>query len=235
MHFLSLVSVVSLHLAFGSAWSIRRESVKRAGKTDATLYAYGKSTSGWPISYGTNDGMLSLKSTTLAIMSTVADLSTTIGNLYIAINSTDTNAGLLPVMWDMYVQNAHTYLIHSKLPPSPVSTQLIVLGSASITEQDWVANATLFNGTSLGSLYIMPEDFQAVGVSSFATIGEINGTVSGFALLTSQLVYKDNSGLESKFWAQQSSTDGIYALMWDSPGDMQDDSFPVTVKAKENA
>lgn len=81
----------------------------------------------------------------------------------------------------------------------------------------------------------MHEDFDAVGVAEFAATSEINGTVSGFALFATQLVYNNNFELELQFWAQSTDTDGIYALMWNSDGDLQDDSFPVTLKASENA
>lgn len=63
-----------------------------------------------------------------------------------------------------------------------------------------MANATLANGTDIGSLYIMHQDpFNSVGVSLVATINEMNGTVTGFGLFATKLVYNDNSNLESQF------------------------------------
>lgn len=95
-----------------------------------------------------------------------------------------------------------------------------------------MANATLVtNGTDLGSLYIMHDDaFNSVGVSQVATISKMNGTVTGFGLFGTQLVYNDNSNLESQFWAQPTDTDGIYSLMWNADGGMQDGTFPVLLK-----
>ncbi|KAK2599483.1 hypothetical protein N8I77_011234 [Diaporthe amygdali] len=123
--------------------------------------------------------------------------------LYITSSPEDTAANLAPVKWSL----------------------------SSITDENWMANATLANGTSLGSLYIMHSDaFNSVGVSPVATISKMNGTVTGFGLFATQLVYNDNSNLESQFWAQSTSTDGIYALMWNADGGMQDNSFPVLLK-----
>lgn len=104
----------------------------------------------------------------------------------------------------------------------------------SITSENWVANGTLSNGTSAGSLYLTPGGFQAVGVRQEATASSFNETVTGFGLFATQLVYNNDSNLESQFWAQATVTDGIYALMWNAGGDLQDNSFPVTVKAVEN-
>lgn len=67
-----------------------------------------------------------------------------------------------------------------------------------------------------------------------ATASADSDTVTGFGLFATQLVYNNDSNLESQFWAQATATDGIYALMWNTVGDLQDDSFPVTVKAVEN-
>ncbi|KAJ4408883.1 hypothetical protein N0V82_009613 [Gnomoniopsis sp. IMI 355080] len=119
----------------------------------------------------------------------------------------DTTAGLVPITWDI----------------------------GSITSEEWQMNGTLSNGTSAGSLYILPEAFNAVGVRDDAGVSEINGTTTGFGLFATQLVYNNDSSLESQFWAQSTATEGIYALMWNTAGKLQDDSFPVTVKASEDS
>ncbi|KAJ4394819.1 hypothetical protein N0V93_004039 [Gnomoniopsis smithogilvyi] len=187
MQFLSLVTLLSCQLATGSALSIPFSSETKAIKrdqTDATLYAYGTNSSGWPVSYNPIDKLL-----------------------YIASNANDTTAGLTPITWDI----------------------------ASITSENWQMNGTLSNGTSAGSLYILPEAFNAVGVRDDAGITELNGTTTGFGLFATQLVYNNDSNLESQFWAQSTEMEGIYVLMWNTAGDLQDDSFPVTVKASEGS
>lgn len=75
-----------------------------------------------------------------------------LGELYVFFKPTNAAANLVPVTWDV----------------------------ASITGENWVANATLLNGTSPGSLYIMHEAFDAVGVSNFAAISSLGGKVTGF-------------------------------------------------------
>lgn len=106
--------------------------------------------------------------------------------------------------------------------------------SAGITSESWVANGTLTNGTSAGSLYLTPGGFQAVGVREGAAANSSNEYLTGFGLFGTQVVYNNNSNLESQFWAQSTATDGIFALMWNTVGDLEDRSFPVTIKAAEN-
>lgn len=107
--------------------------------------------------------------------------------------------------------------------------------SASITGEDWIANATFANGTEAGSMYIMNEDFNTVGVSPIADIAYRNGSVSGFAMFALQLVYNNNSTLESQFWAQSTDTDGVYSLMWNTEGELQNNSFPVILKSTSDS
>lgn len=106
--------------------------------------------------------------------------------------------------------------------------------SDGITSENWVANGTLSNGTSVGSLYLTPGGFQAVGVREEAVASSSNESTTGFGLFGTQVVYNNDSYIESQFWAQSTATDGIYALMWNTVGDLEDKSFPVTVKAAEN-
>lgn len=96
-----------------------------------------------------------------------------VGLLYIA-DPSNTDANLTPLTWDL----------------------------ASITGGCWIANATLANGTRAGSMFIRPEDDYAVGVLPMTRIAYINGTVSGFALLASQLVFNNITFLEAQFWAK---------------------------------
>lgn len=125
-------------------------------------------------------------------------------------------------------------------PPIPhfshslVTDCQICLYRAGVTSENWQANATLSNGTAAGSLYIVPEAFNAVGVRDSAGVLEMNGTDTGFALFGTQLVYNNNSVIESQFWAQSTATEGIYALKWNTDGAMKENSFPVMVKAVEN-
>ncbi|KAI3392040.1 hypothetical protein diail_6314 [Diaporthe ilicicola] len=101
----------------------------------------------------------------------------------------------------------------------------------SINDENWMADATNSNGTDLGSLFITHEmAFNSVGVSPVAPIRKMNGSVTGFGIFGTQLVYNDNYNLSSQFWAQESNTDGIYSLMWIADGGMQDGTFLVLLK-----
>lgn len=104
-----------------------------------------------------------------------------------------------------------------------------------MTDGNWIVNGTFVKGTSAGSLFIKSEDNDCVGVLPIARVSRINGTVSGFALFASQLVYNNDTQLEAQFWEQGTDTNGTYALTWNSGGDIQNGSFPVVVKASGNS
>ncbi|EOD50573.1 Glycoside hydrolase family 12 [Neofusicoccum parvum] len=123
--------------------------------------------------------------------------------LYITQTPDDSENNIAPVTWDL----------------------------PSITGENWVVNATFANGTGAGSLYIRPEEDNAVGVLPMASISKINGTVTGFALFATQLVYNNNTQLEAQFWAEKTNTSGIYSLVWNSDGvSASGDSYPVVIK-----
>ncbi|EKG20458.1 Glycoside hydrolase family 12 [Macrophomina phaseolina MS6] len=129
------------------------------------------------------------------------------GNLYITQNPDDYSANLAPVTWDL----------------------------PSITGENWIVNATFANGTSAGSLYLRPESSNAVGLLPMTYITRINGTVSGFALFATQLVYNNNTYLEAQFWAEPTKTSGVYSLVWNSDGMAAvAESYPVVIKGVES-
>ncbi|KKY20769.1 putative glycoside hydrolase family 12 [Phaeomoniella chlamydospora] len=129
------------------------------------------------------------------------------GCLYITQNPDDSSANITAVTWDL----------------------------PSITQENWIVNASFVNGTSAGSLYILPEDDYAIGVLPRTQITEVNGTYSGFALFATQLVYNNDTNLEANFWAEETDTDGLYALIWEPEGEESSSgSFPVVIKGVEN-
>ncbi|KAJ9144625.1 hypothetical protein NKR23_g5995 [Pleurostoma richardsiae] len=127
------------------------------------------------------------------------------GLLYITETPDNADANLTPLSWDL----------------------------ASITGENWIANATFLNGTSAGSMYILPQENNAVGVLPMARATDVNGTVSGFALFASQLVYNNNTYLEAQFWGRPTETSGIYSLCWIVDGAPEEGSFPVVIKGVE--
>ncbi|KAJ5691840.1 hypothetical protein N7462_001263 [Penicillium macrosclerotiorum] len=129
------------------------------------------------------------------------------GLLYVAENPENSDANLTPLTWDL----------------------------ASITGECWIANATFVNGTRAGCMYIMPEDEYAVGVLPMTRVAYLNGTVSGFALFASQLVYNNNTLLEAQFWAKSTEYSGVYGLTWTIDDSAPSGDFPVVVKASEDS
>lgn len=91
-------------------------------------------------------------------------------------------------------------------------------------------NGTINNSTSVGSFYIIDSGFTQAGfVSSNATVA--NASTIGFSMFGGQVVYVDSSGnYLSQFWAQTTSTDGVWSLLWNTDGTSQTDSVPVTIK-----
>ncbi|KAJ5110490.1 hypothetical protein N7532_001025 [Penicillium argentinense] len=94
-----------------------------------------------------------------------------------------------------------------------------------------VANAAFVNGTKAGSMYIKPEQNYAVGILLQTRVAYLNGTVSGFALFATQLVYNNNTLLEAQFWAKKTNTTGVYGLTWTLDDSEPNGDFPVVVKA----
>ena len=107
----------------------------------------------------------------------------------------------------------------------------------SITQENWVVNATFDNGTSAGSLALLPEKSYALGVLPLSQISKVNGIITGFALFATQLVYNNDTMLEVQFWASpgNKSESGAYTLVWSQDQNTEAGSFPVVVKGIENA
>ncbi|ORY63279.1 uncharacterized protein BCR38DRAFT_394118 [Pseudomassariella vexata] len=128
-------------------------------------------------------------------------------------------------------------LLYISQTPDNITTNIqltpITWDLPSITGENWIVNGTFVNGTTAGSMFIKPEDSNAVGVMNMTRIAYNNTSVTGFALFATQLVYNNNSQLEAQFWAELTDVDGIYALVWNSDGDVTDGSFPVVVKGVE--
>ncbi|KAJ5931095.1 hypothetical protein N7466_006588 [Penicillium verhagenii] len=130
-----------------------------------------------------------------------------IGLLYVSEDPSDSNANLTPLTWDL----------------------------AAITDECWIANASYVNNSAAGSMYIMDEESYAIGLLPKAKAAYINGTVSGFALFATQLVYNNDSLLEAQFWAKKTDFDGVYALTWTLDDGSPNGEFPVVVKASEDS
>ncbi|KAL4947055.1 hypothetical protein BDW69DRAFT_190549 [Aspergillus filifer] len=134
------------------------------------------------------------------------------GRLYITQDPTNTttttNLNLLPLTWDL----------------------------AAITDENWIANATFPNSTSAGSMYFLQNEDDsnyAVGVLPLTRFAYVNGTVSGFALFATQLVYNNETLLQAQFWATKTDTESVYGLVWTVDDEMPAGEFPVVVKAVE--
>lgn len=102
MKFLTLATVLSCQLALGSAISIpsfKTNIEKRSTETDATFFAYGTNTTGWPISYSPANG----KAFTILFCLSLSKANNEFyaGLLYIAAESNDTANNLASITWDV--------------------------------------------------------------------------------------------------------------------------------------
>lgn len=176
---------------------------KRDIEYNATLYAYGSDSTAIPIAYSLSDGSYSLwtsQSSQLASSNLFSSLLS--GLLYITETPDDSSANLTSVTWDV----------------------------PFVSDENWIVNATLPNGTALGSLCIRSDQDNAVGVLPITGDSDVDDTVTGFARFAWQLVYNNNTLLDSKFWAEATKTDGIYAVVWSSGEGLQDGSYDVVVE-----
>ncbi|KAL4755144.1 hypothetical protein BDW72DRAFT_164201 [Aspergillus terricola var. indicus] len=128
------------------------------------------------------------------------------GRLYISEDPSNNDANLVPLTWDL----------------------------ASITGENWIANATFVNGTTAGSMYFLEDEDYAVGVLPLPRLANVKGTVTGFALFASQLVYNNDTLLQAQFWASSTDVDDVYGLTWTLDDGSPNGDFPVVVKASED-
>jgi hypothetical protein len=127
--------------------------------------------------------------------------------------------------------NVYTSL---QLTLAPVSTG----GSDSTTP--WTAapnstNTTFFPSTN-PVLYIIPTS------GSFAQVGFVDpndtstaptgAVTTGFTFFGTNVAYVGNdSSIQLQFWAQETNTTDVWALMWNAAGIAEDRSIPVTLKS----
>jgi hypothetical protein len=95
-------------------------------------------------------------------------------------------------------------------------------------------NGTINNSTSVGSFYIVNDNtsyVQAGFVPSNGSTAVEGAATVGFSMFGGQVVFIDSDGnYLSQFWAQETHTDGVWSLVWNSAGSSQSNSVPVTVK-----
>jgi hypothetical protein len=84
-------------------------------------------------------------------------------------------------------------------------------------------------------MYFLEDEDYAVGILPEPSVAYVNGTVTGFALFASQLVYNNNTLLQAQFWAKATDDESIYGLVWVTDDGEQDADFPVVVKASEGS
>ncbi|KAL4934677.1 uncharacterized protein BDV17DRAFT_286360 [Aspergillus undulatus] len=144
------------------------------------------------------------------------------------------NSSAWPIAYN--VDDAHLYITED---PSITSSELnltpLTWDLASITDESWIANATFANGTEAGSMYILDQENYAVGVLPITRLAYVNGTVSGFALFASQLVFNNDTLLQAQFWGRRTGVESVYGLVWTVDDGAPAGEFPVVVKASEDS
>lgn len=84
-------------------------------------------------------------------------------------------------------------------------------------------------------MYIMDQEDYSVGILPETRAAYINGSVSGFALFATQLVYNNNSLLQAQFWASETDYEDVYGLTWTLDDSEPNGEFPVVVKASTDS
>ncbi|CZR69398.1 uncharacterized protein PAC_19298 [Phialocephala subalpina] len=177
---------------------------KRATESDVTLYAYGSEANGAPIFYA--DG----NSPKLSLLSwNIAD-SDYKGLAYVGETSTLASASVA------------TNVTFTVDPDDTTVPWTITAKSSTV-----VLNATY-------SMYIVPTSgsFTQVGFASSNSTLPTGAVTTGFSFFGTNVAYAASSvDYELQFWANATTTDGIYALYWNAAStDVPSGAFSVTVK-----
>lgn len=88
-------------------------------------------------------------------------------------------------------------------------------------------NCTISNGTSVGGMHIDTTD------DMFGQVHVVKNATSGFALYGKQLIYYDETTIQSQFWAKEiAETDGsrAWVLYWNSNNNKRPGAVPVALK-----
>ncbi|CZR56711.1 uncharacterized protein PAC_06600 [Phialocephala subalpina] len=94
-------------------------------------------------------------------------------------------------------------------------------------------NATISNSSQVGTFYIVTttSSYEQAGfISKNQTTNITDAATTGFAMFGGQVVYIDDSEYEAQFWAETTSTTGVWSLKWNTDGTSEDNSTPVVIK-----
>ncbi|KAI0468545.1 hypothetical protein F4859DRAFT_206998 [Xylaria cf. heliscus] len=93
-------------------------------------------------------------------------------------------------------------------------------------------NVTISNSTQTGQFYIVPSsgEHQGAGFNATAPTGAETG---GFVIYGNTVEYATETTYQSQFFAQNSSSTGIWSLVWNSDSATLDDGVPVVLKTQE--
>lgn len=97
--------------------------------------------------------------------------------------------------------------------------------ASNSTTQQWLFPSLFINNSS-GS-------FEPAGfISASEASGNDSITTAGFQTYGAYLMWLDsNDKLQSQWWAEETSTDGIYRVLWNTDGVESDSAIPVAIKS----
>lgn len=97
----------------------------------------------------------------------------------------------------------------------------------------WNATVMAKNSTSdKATFYVVITDsaFDPAGFHRANDTAPTGASMKGFFRYGSQIMHANDGTYESKFWAQETSVDGLYKLIWNVNNVDKDDAIPVTIK-----
>ena len=124
----------------------------------------------------------------------------------------------------------------NSLASASVVTNVTFIVNPDDTTVPWTitANSSTDTLNATYSMYIVPTSgsFTQVGFTSSNSTLPTGAVTTGFSFFGTNVAYAaSSSDYELQFWANATTTDGIYALYWNAVStDVPSGAFPVTVK-----
>lgn len=79
-------------------------------------------------------------------------------------------------------------------------------------------------------IVITADAFEQAGFVDSSATAPSGAVTTGFALYGSDIMYIDGNEYLSQFWAEPTSSDDLYELIWNAGGESSDDAVPVNLK-----
>ncbi|KAJ4393478.1 hypothetical protein N0V93_002690 [Gnomoniopsis smithogilvyi] len=124
------------------------------------------------------------------------------------------------------------YIATSDIGQANSSLLQLIWASPSADSSWQVTQGRNGTTTTLTDFYIVTtsDAFEDCGFQGSNETAPSGASMTGFMKYGSQIIWSSGDDYVSQFWAQETETDGLYKLKWNSAGVDRADSVPVTIK-----